>query len=180
MLARDADFLNSAVVELVELTFKRYNNVLFTVCSIDPLKLHFSGGTDASRTLNEGISGAEEALEDLIVTALVNVTGKSVLTFGHTMLQTVFTVLVIDAFHGGIGEYFIGLAQLRELLVCLSFLFTRVAHWVMNQGQVAVGFRDLFTVGSRFDSKRCVVSRLIAVHFLYYWLLSKNLIIYLN
>ena len=29
------------------------------------MKLHFCGATNSGRTLNEGISGAEEALEDL-------------------------------------------------------------------------------------------------------------------
>ena len=180
LLTRDTDLLNSSVVELVELAFKRYNNVLLAVLSINALKLHFSGASHSRCTLDEGVCGAKEALKDLVVTALVNVTGKSVLTFGHSMLQTVLTILVIDAFHGGIREYFVRLAQLCEFLVCLGFLLARIAHWMVCQSQVAVGFGNLFTVCSGVDSERGVVPRLIAVHFLYYWLLSKILIINLN
>ena len=180
LLTRDADLLNSSVVELVELAFKRYNNVLLAVLRINSLKLHFSGATNSSSTLDEGVCGAKEALKDLVVTALVNVTGKSVLAFGHSMLQTVLTILVIDAFHCGIGQYFVGLAQLRETLVTLGFFFASIAHGMVYQSQIAVGFSNLFTVCSGVDSERGVVPRLIAVHFLYYWLLSKILIINLN
>ena len=98
---------------------------------------------------------------------LVSVTGKFVLTFGHSVLQTVLSILVIDAFHGGICEHFVGLAQLREALVCLGFFLSWIAHGVMLQGQVAEGFSDLFTVGSGLDSERRVVSRLIVVHLLF-------------
>ena len=164
LLPRDADFFNRAVIELVEFAFKRYNNVFFTVLTIDSLQLHLCGGTHSGRILNEGIGGAEEALKDLIVITLVSVTGKFVLTFGHSVLQTVLSILVIDAFHGGICEDLVGLAQLREALVCLGFLLSWIAHGVILQGQVAEGFSDLFTVGSGFDSERCVVSRLIVVH----------------
>jgi len=94
--------LDRAVVELVQLALKRYNNVLFTVFLIDSLQLSLMSGIHG-RALNERVRTAEEPFEDLIVIALVCVAIKLVLALGNSVLKTVLAVLVVDTFHERVG-----------------------------------------------------------------------------
>ena len=102
LFASKLHFLDRAVVELVQLALKRYNNVFFTVLLIDSLQLSLMSGIHG-RALNERVRTAEEPFEDLIVIALVCVAIKLVLALGNSVLKTVLAVLVVDTFHERVG-----------------------------------------------------------------------------
>lgn len=53
--------------------------------------------------LDEWVRGSKEFLEDLIVGSHVHVAEEFILTFRHTVLETVFAILVIDAFLKRVG-----------------------------------------------------------------------------
>ena len=96
--------------------------------------------------------------------ALVRVSGELVHAFGHTVLQTVLTILVIDSFHLGVRQHLISLAKLGEFLVGLCLLLTWISQWMVLQCQLSVSSSDLLTVGSRSDLKRFIIPCLIVVH----------------
>lgn len=60
--------------------------------------------------LDEWVRGSKEFLEDLIVGSHVHVAEEFILALGDTVLETVFTILVIDAFLEWVRQNFISLA----------------------------------------------------------------------
>ena len=163
LLALNHDFFDRSVVELVELAFERYDNVLFTILSVDPGQLSLVRRI-ACWLLNEWIGAAKEVLEDLEVIARVGEPGELIHALGDTVLQAVLAVLVINAFHEGIGEHLVGFAELGELRVCLGLGLPWVPQWVMFQRQLTVSGSDLFTICSRCNLKHVIVAGLVVVH----------------
>ena len=122
-------------------------------------------GGISSWTFNEWVCAAEELLEDFEVVSLVGVTGKLVLSLRNSVLETVLTVLVIDAFHEWVGEDLVGFAQPGELKVRLRLVLSWVAHWVVNQSKLAVSCCDFLTVCCGVNSESDVISALVSVHY---------------
>ena len=171
---RVVNLFDSTVEEFKQFAFKRYNDVLFTILCINLLQFSLVTGHRLG-ILNVWVVAAEEALKDLEVFSLVCVTGKPVLSLGHTVLQTVLSVLVVHSLHQGIRENFVRFANARESLVSVSLLVSGAAHRMVAQGQLAVSLSNLFTVGRRLDLQRLVVPGLVAVHFVCFALLRRGL-----
>ena len=97
LFARNIDQLDGAVVEFVQLALKDDFDILGSVLGIDPIELLLMLACRYS--LNERVSGAKELLEDFEVLALVDITREAIGTLHDTMLETIFAILVVDAFH---------------------------------------------------------------------------------
>lgn len=65
--------------------------------------------------------------------SLVDIASKLVLTLHDSVLQTILTILVVDAFHCWIVEHLESLVYSHKHLVSLSFLISRAAHWMVLQ-----------------------------------------------
>ena len=97
LFARNIDQLDGAVVELVQLALKDDFDILGSVLGIDPIELLLMLACRYS--LNVRVGGAKELLEDFEVLALVDITREAIGTLHDTMLETIFAILVVDAFH---------------------------------------------------------------------------------
>jgi len=98
------------------------------------------------------------------VIAHVDVASELVLALRDATLERVLTILVVDAFHHGISKDFVGLADLGEALVSLSFLFSWVAKRMVMKSQDAESSCDLLSGGGLLDAKGLIVSGLVVVH----------------
>ena len=163
LFALNHDFFDSSVIELVEFAFERYDNVSLTILRVDPGQRSLVRRV-ACWLLNEWIGAAEEVLEDLEVVTSVRVPSELIHALRDAVLQAVLAVLVINAFHEGIGEHLVGLAELGELEICLGLGLPWVSQWVIFQRQLAISSSDLFTICSRCNLKHIVVSGLVVVH----------------
>ena len=73
-------------------------------------------------------------LEDIVVASLIDITCKLVLAFRDSMLEAVFAIFVVNAFHCWVEENLEGLAQLHKFVISLGLLFAGLSHWVMLEG----------------------------------------------
>ena len=126
LLASIVYLLYRAVIEFVKFAFERYNNILLTILSVDGFQLGLLRRGNLT-LLNEWISGAEEFLEDLVVVSHIDVAKEFVLALGYSILETVFAILVIDAFLDWIRKNFVSFAEASESTVGLGFLILGVA-----------------------------------------------------
>ena len=126
LLASIINLLYGAVIEFVKFAFERYNNILFTILGVDGFQLGLLRSGNLT-LLNEWISGAEEFLEDLVVVSHIDIAKEFVLALGYSILETVFAILVIDAFLDWIRKNFVSFAETSESTVGLGFLILGVA-----------------------------------------------------
>jgi len=129
-LARNVYFFDAAVVKFMKLTFEFNLNIWLAMLGIDLIQIGLNRAIFFG-LLNEWVFGAKELFENLEVSSLVDVASKLVLTLLNAILETEISVLVVDAFHCRVTQHLISLANLHELLVRLSFLFTWAAHRVI-------------------------------------------------
>ena len=126
---RELYLLDSTVIELKELAIQDHLDILLAVLGVDFLKLSQVVGA-RDRIFNERVRSAEERFKDLVVHALVDVALEAIRPLHHAILQAVFTILVVDAFHKWVTQDLPGLAYLHELLIRMSFLLAIASHRV--------------------------------------------------